>query len=66
MKWPRARRQGQRRRRRNSCASLPGSIGYVELIYALQNKIPYRHRRRTRGNFVKASLESTTAAAAAA
>jgi phosphate transport system substrate-binding protein len=40
-----------------------GAIGYVELIYALQNKIPYGTVKNAAGNFVKASLESTTAAA---
>jgi len=43
-----------------------GSIGYVELIYALQNKIPFGVVQNAAGNFVKASLESTTAAAAGA
>jgi phosphate transport system substrate-binding protein len=43
---------------------LPGSIGYVELIYAVQNKITYGSVRNSAGNFVKASLESVTAAAA--
>ena len=43
-----------------------GSIGYVELIYALQNKVPFGVVENAAGNFVKASLESTTAAAAAA
>jgi phosphate transport system substrate-binding protein len=40
-----------------------GAIGYIELIYALQNKIPYGVVKNAAGNFVKASLESTTAAA---
>jgi phosphate transport system substrate-binding protein len=44
----------------------PGSIGYVELIYALQNKISYGSVKNLDGEFVKASLESVTAAAAAA
>ncbi|MGB9071932.1 MAG: phosphate ABC transporter substrate-binding protein PstS [Terriglobales bacterium] len=43
-----------------------GAIGYVELIYALQNNVPYGVVENAAGNFVKASLESTTAAAAAA
>ena len=43
-----------------------GAIGYVELIYALQNKIPFGSVQNAAGNFVKASLESTTAAAASA
>ncbi len=43
---------------------MEGSIGYVELIYAMQNKISYGVVQNAAGNFVKASLESTTAAAA--
>ncbi len=43
---------------------LPGSIGYIELIYALQNKIPYGVVQNSSKNFIKASLESTTLAAA--
>jgi phosphate transport system substrate-binding protein len=43
---------------------MPGAIGYIELIYAVQNKIPYGVVRNAAGNFVKASLESVTAAAA--
>jgi phosphate transport system substrate-binding protein len=45
---------------------LSGSIGYVELIYAVQQKIPYGVVRNSAGSFVKASLESVTAAAASA
>jgi len=45
---------------------MPGAIGYVELIYAVQNKIPYGSVRNSNGNFVKASLEATSAAAASA
>jgi phosphate transport system substrate-binding protein len=41
-----------------------GSIGYIELIYALQNKIPFGSVKNAAGQFVKASLASTTAAAA--
>jgi phosphate transport system substrate-binding protein len=44
----------------------PGSIGYVELIYALQNKISYGAVQNMAGEFVKASVESVTAAAAEA
>jgi phosphate transport system substrate-binding protein len=43
---------------------LTGSIGYVELIYAVQNKIPYGLVKNAAGNFIKASLESVTEAAA--
>ncbi len=42
---------------------LPGSIGYIELIYALQNKIPFGVVQNSSKNFIKASLQSTTAAA---
>jgi phosphate transport system substrate-binding protein len=45
---------------------MSGSIGYVELIYAVQNKILYGSVRNSSGAFVKASLESVTAAAASA
>jgi phosphate transport system substrate-binding protein len=44
----------------------PGSIGYVELVYALQNKITYGQVQNSAGEFVKASIPSVTAAAAAA
>jgi phosphate transport system substrate-binding protein len=43
----------------------PGSIGYVELIYALQNKIPFGAVKNSAGEYVKASLDTVTAAAAA-
>jgi phosphate transport system substrate-binding protein len=40
----------------------PGAIGYVELIYAIQNKMPYADLKNADGNFVTASLDSITAA----
>jgi phosphate transport system substrate-binding protein len=43
----------------------PGSIGYVELIYALQNKIDFGSVKNAAGEYVKASLDTVTAAAAA-
>lgn len=42
----------------------PNSIGYVELIYAEQNKLPYASVRNFAGEFVRPALESITAAAA--
>ena len=45
---------------------LSGSIGYVELIYAVQNNIAYGSVRNSAGTFIKASLDSVTAAAASA
>jgi phosphate transport system substrate-binding protein len=44
----------------------PGALGYVELIYALQTKTPYGQVQNMNGKFVKASLDSVSAAAAAA
>ena len=42
---------------------MDGSIGYIELIYAVQNKIPYGSVKNSSGTFMKASLDSVTAAA---
>ena len=47
-------------------AQTPGSIGYVELIYALQTKTAYGTVQNMAGEFMKASVPSVTAAAAAA
>jgi phosphate transport system substrate-binding protein len=44
----------------------PNSIGYVELIYAAQNKIPYGTVKNSAGSFVKADLASVSEAAAGA
>jgi len=44
----------------------PGSIGYVELIYALQNKVSYGAVQNMAGDFVTATVESVSAAAAEA
>jgi phosphate transport system substrate-binding protein len=44
----------------------PGSLGYVELIYALQNQIAFGSVKNISGEFVKASVDSVTAAAAEA
>jgi phosphate transport system substrate-binding protein len=43
--------------------STPGSIGYVELIYAIQQKLPMADVKNKDGTWVKPSLQSTTAAA---
>jgi len=43
---------------------LPGAIGYVELIYALQNKISYGDVKNAAGNWERASIEGVTEAAA--
>jgi phosphate transport system substrate-binding protein len=44
----------------------PNSIGYVELIYAVSNNIPYGSVKNSSGNFVKADLASVSEAAAVA
>ena len=44
----------------------PGAIGYVELIYALQTHISYGSVQNSAGEFVRADVQSVTAAAAAA
>ncbi len=44
----------------------PNALGYIELIYAKQNDIAYASMLNKSGKFVKASVESVTAAAAAA
>jgi len=45
---------------------LANSIGYVELTYAIQNKLPYGKVRNSSGTFVKADLASVSAAASGA
>jgi phosphate transport system substrate-binding protein len=44
----------------------PNSLGYVELIYAIQNKMPYAEVKNAAGNFIKPTLDSVTAALATA
>jgi len=44
----------------------PNSIGYVELIFAVQNKMGYGQVKNSAGNFVKADIASVTEAAAGA
>jgi phosphate transport system substrate-binding protein len=43
----------------------PNTIGYVELAYAIQNKLPVAHVKNAAGNFIEPSIDSVTAAAAA-
>ena len=44
----------------------PNSLGYIELVYALQNKVSFGSVQNSAGNFVKATTESVTAAGASA
>jgi len=64
VKWPRGVGGKGNEGVAGSIRQLQGSIGYVELIYAVQNSITYGSVKNAAGNFVKASLESVTAAAA--
>jgi phosphate transport system substrate-binding protein len=48
-----------------SVKSTPNTIGYVELIYATQNKLPVAQVKNASGNFIAPSIDSVTAAAAA-
>jgi phosphate transport system substrate-binding protein len=41
-----------------------GAVGYVELIYAISNNLPYAQMKNSAGNFVTPSLDAVTAAAA--
>lgn len=43
----------------------PNTIGYVELAYAVQNKLPVAHIKNAGGAFVEPTIESVTAAASA-
>lgn len=43
-----------------------GALGYVELVYAAQNKLPYASLKNAAGKFVDPSLKAVTAAAATA
>ncbi|MBI3885592.1 MAG: phosphate ABC transporter substrate-binding protein PstS [Opitutae bacterium] len=44
----------------------PGAIGYIELAYAKQNKLPYADIKNSSGNYIAASIDSVTAALATA
>ena len=46
-------------------SAAPGAIGYIELAYARQNKIPFASMKNAAGVFITPSIESVTAAAAA-
>lgn len=41
----------------------PNTIGYVELAYAVQNKLPVAHIKNSSGNFIEPSIDAVTAAA---
>jgi phosphate transport system substrate-binding protein len=65
VKWPVGLGGAQNEGVSGQVKQLPGSVGYVELAFARQNKLPYAAIQNSKGNFVDPSIESVTAAAAA-
>jgi phosphate transport system substrate-binding protein len=47
-------------------SQIPGTIGYVELAYAVKNKLPYASMKNKAGKYIEPSIASTTAAVASA
>jgi phosphate transport system substrate-binding protein len=64
VKWPKGLGGSHNEGVAGMIRQIPGSIGYIELIYAVQNNITYGVVKNPSGAFVKASLDSVTAAAA--
>ena len=66
IKWPAGTGQAKNDGVAGMVKQTPGTIGYVELIYALQNKMSYASVKNSSGVFLKADLNTVTAAAAGA
>jgi phosphate transport system substrate-binding protein len=66
VKWPTGTGQKGNEGVAGMVKQTPGSIGYVELIYASQNHITYGMLRNSAGTFLKADTNTVTAAAAGA
>jgi phosphate transport system substrate-binding protein len=66
LKWPVGRAAKRNEGVTAAVLETPGSIGYVELLYALQNKMKFAAVKNKEGNYLQGSLESVTAAADAA
>ena len=64
VKWPTGAGQPKNDGVAGLVKQTPGAIGYVELIYAIQNKIPYGQLKNAAGVYLTPTLESVTAAAA--
>jgi phosphate transport system substrate-binding protein len=64
--WPTGQRSKGNEGVTASVKQNPNTIGYVELVYAMQNKLPVASVRNRAGNFVKPTLDAVTAAAAEA
>jgi phosphate transport system substrate-binding protein len=65
VKWPVGLGGAQNEGVSGQVKQLPGSLGYVELAFARQNKLPYAAIQNAKGKFIDPSIESVTAAAAA-
>lgn len=65
VKWPVGLGGAQNEGVAGQVKQLPGSVGYVELAFARQNKLAYAAIQNASGNFVTPSIESVTAAGAA-
>jgi phosphate transport system substrate-binding protein len=65
VKWPVGLGGAQNEGVAGQVKQLPGSVGYVELAFARQNKLSYASIRNSKGKFVDPSTSSVTAAAAA-
>ncbi len=65
MKWPTGIGQKGNEGVAGMVRQSPNSFGYVELIYAVQNKMPYGSVKNAAGKYVRASTDGVTAAAAA-
>jgi phosphate transport system substrate-binding protein len=64
VKWPVGLSQPKNEGVAGQVKQIAGSVGYVELIFALQNKMSYGQVKNKSGAFIKADLASVTAAAA--
>lgn len=65
VKWPVGLGGAQNEGVAGQVKQLPGAVGYVELAFARQNKLPYAAIQNSSGNFISPTIESVTAAAAA-
>jgi phosphate ABC transporter phosphate-binding protein len=65
VKWPTGIGENQTAGVAGAITKSEGTIGYIELFYALQNKIPFGALKNSEGNFVSPSLDSVSAAGAA-
>ena len=66
VKWPVGLGAAQNEGVAGQVKQLPGSVGYVELAFARQNKLSYAAIQNSAGNFISPTIESVTAAGAAA